>query len=97
MLLSGDLKLYAQRWAEIFQINQTRQNCTKILRKVKWFKIQVTTCYMQLMTGLQYLSPYFYCVINAVITIFVYFDFFIIILAFFVIYIDCKCRFDCNV
>jgi hypothetical protein len=38
---SVSLKLHASRWAKIFRENQYCEKCTKLLRKVKTFKIQV--------------------------------------------------------
>jgi hypothetical protein len=80
------LKLHASRWAKILQENQYWKKCTKILRKVKTFKIKVIF-YMScsvLDWFCSVLSPYLYW-LNAVRADFAYVG------HFFVIFLDCKC------
>jgi hypothetical protein len=85
------LKLYASRWAKLFQENKYWEKCTKISRKVKIFKIKVIFCMFRVVKDwfCSILSSCFYCVTNAVRAVLHNYDD-----HFSVIFVECiyKCR-----
>jgi hypothetical protein len=89
ILVDKGLKLHASRWAKIFQENQYWEKCTKILRKVKSFKIQVifyTLCVVYDWFCCNLSPPYFYCITYTIRAVFAYVDHFLLI------FLDCKCH-----